>query len=135
MGRKSSAKSPSSQGAPPPRPAAGSKGINPFVIVVVIAAVVGVGVLAFWQGDGAAVPGTEAASASSTTTPQLDPKAVAKAEALAKIGPHKQATLPPIPFAAYAPPRPHAVVTSAYHFAAEHPEILSYVPCFCGCER
>jgi hypothetical protein len=27
------------------------------------------------------------------------------------------------------------MVTSAYHFAAEHPEILSYVPCFCGCER
>jgi hypothetical protein len=26
-------------------------------------------------------------------------------------------------------------VTAAYQFAAEHPEILSYVPCFCGCER
>jgi hypothetical protein len=27
------------------------------------------------------------------------------------------------------------VITAAYRFAAEHPEILSYVPCFCGCER
>jgi hypothetical protein len=27
------------------------------------------------------------------------------------------------------------VVTAAYQFAAEHPEILSYIPCFCGCER
>ena len=27
------------------------------------------------------------------------------------------------------------VVTAAYRFAAEHPEVLSYVPCFCGCER
>ena len=27
------------------------------------------------------------------------------------------------------------VVTAAYEFAAEHPEILSYVPCFCGCEN
>jgi hypothetical protein len=27
------------------------------------------------------------------------------------------------------------VITAAYHFAAEHPEILSYVPCFCGCEQ
>jgi hypothetical protein len=26
-------------------------------------------------------------------------------------------------------------VRAAYLFAAEHPEILSYVPCFCGCER
>ncbi len=24
---------------------------------------------------------------------------------------------------------------AAYQFAAEHPEILSYIPCFCGCER
>ncbi len=27
------------------------------------------------------------------------------------------------------------VITAAYRFAAEHPEILTYVPCFCGCER
>ena len=27
------------------------------------------------------------------------------------------------------------VITAAYKFAAEHPEVLSYVPCFCGCER
>jgi hypothetical protein len=31
--------------------------------------------------------------------------------------------------------RPAAVVNTAYRFAAEHPEILSYVPCYCGCER
>ena len=27
------------------------------------------------------------------------------------------------------------MVRAAYQFAAEHPEVLSYVPCFCGCER
>jgi hypothetical protein len=27
------------------------------------------------------------------------------------------------------------VITATYRFAAEHPEILSYIPCFCGCER
>jgi hypothetical protein len=53
----------------------------------------------------------------------------------AKVGPHKQANLPPLPTQAYAPPRPPDVVRAAYLFAAEHPEILSYVPCFCGCER
>ena len=51
------------------------------------------------------------------------------------LKPHKQANLPPLPFQAYAPPRPPEVVRAAYVFAAEHPEILSYVPCFCGCER
>jgi hypothetical protein len=53
----------------------------------------------------------------------------------AKFGPHKQANYPPMPTQAYAPPRPMNVVREAYLFAAEHPEILSYVPCFCGCER
>ena len=28
-----------------------------------------------------------------------------------------------------------ATVKAAYEFAARHPEILTYVPCFCGCER
>jgi hypothetical protein len=54
---------------------------------------------------------------------------------MARLGPHKQAQLPPVPFANYPPPRPPEIVTAAYKFAAEHPEILSYVPCFCGCER
>jgi hypothetical protein len=53
----------------------------------------------------------------------------------ARFGPHKQATLPPLPTQPYAPPRPINVVRDAYVFAAEHPEVLSYVPCFCGCER
>ncbi len=55
--------------------------------------------------------------------------------AWAKFGPHAQATLPPLDFPAYDTPRPRAVVEAAYHFAAEHPEVLTYVPCFCGCER
>ena len=31
--------------------------------------------------------------------------------------------------------RPQPVVQAAYEFAARHPEVLRYVPCFCGCER
>ncbi len=31
--------------------------------------------------------------------------------------------------------RPAEVVKAAYLFAAQHPEVLKYVPCFCGCER
>jgi len=56
-------------------------------------------------------------------------------KAVAALGPHKQANLPPIPFRGYAPPRPPDVVTAAFMFAAEHPEITSYVPCFCGCQQ
>ncbi|MBW8862521.1 MAG: hypothetical protein JF601_09155 [Acidobacteria bacterium] len=53
---------------------------------------------------------------------------------MAKFGPHKQDRLPPLPYDP-APARPPDVVRAAYVFAAEHPEILGYVPCYCGCER
>ena len=53
----------------------------------------------------------------------------------ADLKPHPQAKFPPLDFPAYPTQRPAEVVRAAYKFAAEHPEILSYVPCFCGCER
>ena len=54
----------------------------------------------------------------------------------AKFGPHKQANLPPMPFGPRDPlPRPPQVVAQVFQFAAEHPEVLSYVPCFCGCDH
>jgi hypothetical protein len=53
-----------------------------------------------------------------------------------KLGPHVQKNLPPLPFGPRDPlPRPPQVVAAVFQFAAEHPEVLSYVPCFCGCER
>lgn len=41
--------------------------------------------------------------------------------------------LPPVPFEQYLA-RPVNVVQSVYEFAARHPEVLQYVPCYCGCE-
>lgn len=48
---------------------------------------------------------------------------------------HAPAALPPLPAMPAVPPRPPAVVRAAYRFAAEHPEVLERMPCFCGCER
>jgi hypothetical protein len=42
--------------------------------------------------------------------------------------------MPPIPARGYAPARPVDVARAAYRFAGEHPEILKFVPCYCGCE-
>jgi hypothetical protein len=39
--------------------------------------------------------------------------------------------LPQVPFPAA---RPMPVVEAVFRFAAEHPEVLSRMPCFCGCE-
>jgi hypothetical protein len=43
--------------------------------------------------------------------------------------------LPPLPRVSFDPPRSMAVVQQVYEFAARHPEVLQYVPCYCGCER
>ena len=45
------------------------------------------------------------------------------------------ADLPPLPDGLFNAPRPPEVVKAAYEFAARHPEVLKYIPCFCGCER
>jgi hypothetical protein len=43
--------------------------------------------------------------------------------------------LPALPRVNFTPPRPMAIVQQVYDFAARHPEVLQYVPCYCGCER
>jgi hypothetical protein len=45
------------------------------------------------------------------------------------------ADLPPLPPGLATAARPVGTVKLAYEFAARHPEVLHYVPCFCGCER
>lgn len=41
--------------------------------------------------------------------------------------------MPPLPNVGFAPVRPWDVVRATYDFAAQHPEILKFVPCYCGC--
>jgi hypothetical protein len=110
---------------------------------LIAVAVIGIAVIAFWRGGN--TPEATSAAANGTTpaadAPKLakgadpTPEIIAATEAQAALGPHKQADLPPIPFQGYAPPRPVEVVTAAFQFAAEHPEVASYIPCFCGCQN
>jgi hypothetical protein len=41
---------------------------------------------------------------------------------------------PPLVLPSYQLPRSADVVRAAYQFAADHPEVLRYVPCYCGCD-
>jgi hypothetical protein len=43
-------------------------------------------------------------------------------------------SMPPIPNPGFAPGRPVDQTRAVYEFAGQHPEILKYVPCYCGCE-
>lgn len=105
---------------------------------MVVVALLGVGAYAMWGRSS-----TAATSDASTATPAAGAQSadgeataaqVAAAAKAASYGPRKQATLPPIPFAGYEPPYGKEVATQAFVFAAEHPEIASYVPCYCGCQ-
>jgi len=41
--------------------------------------------------------------------------------------------MPLIELGGYAPPRPMDVLKDAHIFTADHPEVASYIPCYCGC--
>jgi uncharacterized protein with PCYCGC motif len=41
--------------------------------------------------------------------------------------------MPLIELGGYTPSRPMDVLRDAHLFAADHPEVASYVPCYCGC--
>jgi len=143
MGRKSSSKL--QHASSPQPPAEPPKRNTPLIIGVIAIVAIAVGVLAFRNGPPAdvaseATPTTtnsDAATTPGTNPPvvQVSAESQQRADAVAAFGPRPPSNLPPIPFRGYAPPRPPEVVAAAYQFAAEHPEILSYVPCFCGCER
>jgi len=44
------------------------------------------------------------------------------------------ADIPPLPVTPFPAARPIEMVREVYVFAAKHPEVLSKMPCFCGCE-
>ena len=122
MGRKSSAKT----NTPPPTPIAEARRSPLWLIAgVVVLALLAVAV---YLRGGSSPSDAEAASNVALQTP-------ARAPIPADLTPHPQTNLPPLHFPGYPMARPTEVVSAAYKFAAEHPEVLSYVPCFCGCER
>jgi hypothetical protein len=52
----------------------------------------------------------------------------------APMRPAPPGALPPLPRVFFEPVRPMPIVQQVYEFAARHPEVLGYIPCYCGCE-
>jgi len=69
-----------------------------------------------------------------TPAKKSPPAAAQKKQAPAPSKAAMAVTMPPVPNPGYAPGRPVDVTRAVYKFAAEHPEVLKYVPCYCGCE-
>src|SRR5215207_6579874 len=74
-----------------------------------------------------------ASFALSVTTDAQGTKAQPRGTA-AQMRPAPPGALPALPEVSFEPVRPMPVVRQVYEFAARHPEVLSYIPCFCGCE-
>jgi uncharacterized protein with PCYCGC motif len=126
MGRKSSSKA--QVKTPAPEPPGPSRSFPKLLIVALVAMAIGISGLIYARAR------TQPDGPEASTAAQLPPAPAADVPEILKK-PHPQANLPPLPSQNYPPPRPMDVVRAAYVFAAEHPEVLSYVPCFCGCER
>jgi hypothetical protein len=71
---------------------------------------------------------------SGAASPQ-QPQSTATAPAVAEDPNVMPAGLPPLPTVPFPAALPMPVVRTVFAFAAEHPEVLSKIPCFCGCEN
>jgi len=87
------------------------------------------------DNDGSA-PGTATAVSGAQPVP-ADTSAPAARQSNIQEFPAELAGLPmpPLPYVPQMVPRPPELVKRAYVFAAQNPGVLSYVPCYCGCEN
>jgi len=75
-----------------------------------------------------------------TSAPQVTPQVTPRSTPLPPASPESDprflaADLPLLPIGVDRGIMPLPVIRTAYEFAARHPEVMKYVPCFCGCER
>ena len=124
MGRKSAAKTKSPGAATPTDQ---PRAMAPIVVAGLIVVALAVGAFTYFNNSSAS-EGGQAGTGAALNVPDRGPTPT-------DLKPHPQENLPALQFPGYATARPPEVIKAAYKFAAEHPEVMSYVPCFCGCEH
>jgi hypothetical protein len=77
-------------------------------------------------------PSREAAPKAQNSVPASPPISSSRPQSDAR---RIAADLPLLPPGLETAARPAEVVRAVYEFAARHPDVLHYVPCFCGCEH
>lgn len=79
---------------------------------------------------------TMAASAQTTaTTPAKTGTQARRPATAAQSKPTAKPRVSTVPLPELPYPAARPFYKDVFEFAAQHPEVLSYVPCFCGCER
>ena len=110
----------------------------PWILIgglVVVTAAVALALLSS-SGESPASSESEVAAAASETDEQASaPERPAPPPAGEPTPvPPAGAPLPPLPLVANLVPRSPQVIRDTYIFAGQNPDVLEYVPCFCGCE-
>lgn len=124
--------------APSPAPAAearSNRGRWALIAVVAVAVVAGAGAFLLSGADPAETTASDAAhEASSAAASPVNAPAAAPESAAPQFTSEDLAGLPmpPLP---YVPQTagPVDLMRQAYVFAARNPDVLGYVPCYCGC--
>ena len=124
--------------APPPAEPRSKGGGRWALIALVVVVVAGAGALLFLRGDRSATAPEQAreaaAAAPSTATAGTGASAGAPASAAPQFTSEdlEGLPMPPLP---YVPQTagPADLMRQAYVFAARNPDVLDYVPCYCGC--
>ena len=110
----------------------------PWVLISGVVAVVAFALVALYprQDSGGSASG-DVDTAIETSEADMEPPAftppVVPTRAASPAHPENM-PLPALPAIPNMVPRSPEVVTAAYEFAARNPDILEYVPCFCGCD-
>ena len=122
--------------------ASGQPGGPPWVLIGGVLAVAALAVFVLYPGWASetrdalaeADPGAPAAAPGQPAAPASSVAETVPAAAVEVTKPDPDAPMPPLPFIPNMVPRPADVITEAYEFAGRNPDILEFVPCFCGCE-
>ena len=117
-------------GAPTPPPRT-SGGAPPWVLIGGVAAVAVFAALVLYPGSSRETP-DQSADAATVEPVERPPAPVATRPASPR--PPADAQFPPLSLVPNLIPRTPEVITAAYEFAARNPDVLEFVPCFCGCE-
>ena len=127
--------------APPPPPQQ-NRGKAPLIVGAVVIVALGAAAFFVTQNNRAEQPAPVQAATAPAAQPPAEqpaptppPVPAAARPAGEPLKAHSQKQYPALTLPEYPLGRPPDVIRAAYRFAADHPEILSYVPCFCGCER
>lgn len=116
----------------------------PWVLIGGLVAVAALVILLFYPTASSDTPMEVADNAAAAPEPEASPAAAEReapepepdeqVEPVAVVMPPPDAPTPPYPFIPNMAPRPADVITEVYEFAGRRPDILEFVPCFCGCE-